>query len=207
MDPNFGLLSRYHDMSSRLAAASDTQRYTDTSRLHGELARHVLPSTPTTLPYPLSNTHNNMAILEQSRALTTLPLSGGPSTSTPYPLVSPHSVLGSIAPQSTLAPSSYLASSPVLSSSFLYPTIYNNPGPSQYQPNVYIHTNEGRTLELLGAQQQQQPALTPPPPQLSAITRDRNHEDTKPKQAVPMDSVRDPSAGHHEPGDPVWRPY
>ena len=199
LDQSLGLLSRYQNIHELSRLAADT-RYSE---------RHMLPQSPT---YPLSSTHTNMAILEQSRALTTLPLSGVSTGSTPYPLVSP---LSSIPPQNTLAPTPYLASSPVLSGSFLYPGIYNNPNPSQY-----VHTNEGRTLELLGAGQQQgadvtrsQTTLsTPPAPQFSAIGRDREQE-LKQKAAVAaaaagqLEGHRDPSQAAPDAGDPVWRPY
>ncbi len=176
----------------------------------------VFPSSPTlSMSYPGSN--SNLAILEQSRAaLTTLPL---PVTHSNY---AAHGFLSSgVSPPNTITSASYLASSPtsVLSTSFLYPHLYTNPSASQYNPNIYIHTTEGRTLELLenrhgdtnSRQQGGRTSLTPPSAQHMSTNKGVEEQH---KVMVPLGTREASMPGHpHHPGphdnDPssVWRPY
>ena len=170
--------------------------------------RQLLPSSPT-LSYPMTNSHANMSLLEQGRALTTLP---GRTSSFP---LSPHGMLSTVG-QSTLAPSSYLASSPVISRSFIYPNLYANPPVSQYQPNMYLQTNEGRTIELLGSQtgdaSRGRSALTPPVTQSTGslhTTDDKSKAHLPVIHHMPPAPSRDPSSLEPHDNDPssVWRPY
>ena len=166
--------------------------------------RHMLQSS-SSFSYPSSN--SNIGILEHSRPMTTLPMSVSHNN---YPVVSPHGFLSSSVNPPTTIPgsSSYLTGSPsaaVLPTSLLYPHLYPNTSSSSYNPNIYIHTNEGRTLELLGGSDPSSRiprCLTPPPPQLQpALPLDSD------KQAVHGQHSRHPA--HGQDGDPssVWRPY
>ena len=185
------------------------------------------PSSP---PFTLPGSQSNLAILGESRALTTLPL---PVTHGSYPLMSPHSLFAGTSPTTTLgSASSYLASSPtMLSTSFLYPHLYSgSPSQSQYQ---YL---EGRAIEGskdLGSSRARL-SLTPPseslkmdttPPdnrslkadqQQMSVTRNVLLPEALPPQTTTAALSRDPIGGplgplapHHDNGDPssVWRPY
>ena len=130
--------------------------------------RHMLPPTPTfssSFSYPSSN--SNLDMLDPTRVVSTtisLPSSHPGS----YPLLSPthgRFTTNTSPTSSSLVPSSYIPSSPnaLLSAGFLYPHFY--PNPPNYQPGVFLHTSEGRTIEVLGSRSVPGPgrSLTPPP--------------------------------------------
>ncbi|KAK3583910.1 hypothetical protein CHS0354_033688 [Potamilus streckersoni] len=110
---------------------------------------HTLGSTSLNVPYPASS--SNLAILEESRAITTLSLPSNHPTSS-YPML-PADMFGPInqAP-TTMTASSYLPGSPssVLPPSFIYPHLYSSS--SQYQSGLYMPPGEVRTYEILGSQ-------------------------------------------------------
>ncbi|KAL3882375.1 hypothetical protein ACJMK2_028727 [Sinanodonta woodiana] len=110
---------------------------------------HTLGSTSLNVSYPASS--SNLAILEESRAITTLPLPSNHPTSS-YPMLSAD-MFGPInqAP-TTMTTSSYLPGSPssVLPPSFIYPHLYGSS--SQYQSGLYMPPGEVRTYEILGSQ-------------------------------------------------------
>ncbi len=186
------------------------------SRFSSDPRQSLLPAS-SNLSYTASNT--NMAILEQSRSLTTLPL---PTTPSAYPLISSN-MLGSIThPSSSIAPSSYLPSSPtVLSSGLLYSSLYPTGSGSQYQPNLYIHTTEGQTLELLGGGSGSNPrsrlSMTPPALPSTTTTGQAELDELKPKVHAGADVTSHNALSlpashhstHHDSSDPssVWRPY
>ena len=209
----------------------DIQRYSST---HHQPSDTRFPSEarfPSSPPFTLPGSQSNLAILGESRALTTLPL---PATHGSYPLMSPHSLFAGTSPTTTLgSATSYLASSPtMLSTSFLYPHLYSgSPSQSQYQ---YL---EGRALEGskdLGSTRSRL-SLTPPseslkmdttPPDNRSLKDDQHHmavtrtgllPESLPPQTTSAALPRDhpiggplgPLAPPHDNGDPssVWRPY
>ena len=169
----------------------------------------MLPSSPPTYPAPFgvtATTHSNMAILEQSRALSSLPRSG-------YQLLSP--LLDGAPPPPAYLPA---PSSAILPSALLYPHLYPNTtactpitAPSistsaQYRPNVLVQA-EGRTFELLGS------APPPPPPPLATYPYPlsgmaETKRENKNKDAL-YDSRQGAPRDDDSPPDPntVWRPY
>lgn len=208
----------------------DIQRYSATQSADSRFPSD--PRFPSSPPFTLPGSQSNLAILGESRALTTLPL---PVTHGSYPLMSPHSLFAGSSPTTTLgSASSYLASSPtMLSTSFLYPHLYSgSPSQSQYQ---YL---EGRAIEGskdLGSTRSRL-SLTPPSDSLKMDTtqhdtrslKEQEHqqmavtrtgllpESLAPPQTTAASLPRDPIghplgplAPHHDNGDPssVWRPY
>lgn len=174
--------------------------------------RHMLQSS-SGFSYPSSN--SNLGLLEPSRSLTTLSM---PVTHNNYPVMSPHGFLSSsVNPPTTLpGTSSYLAASPstaVLPTSLLYPHLYSNTSASSYNPNIYIHTSEGRTLELLGSEAASRipRSLTPPQlqPALAMETNKQSVHGQQPHKAEHGMHSRHPPGGPGQDPDPssVWRPY
>ena len=171
--------------------------------------RPVFPSSP---PFTYTGpTNSNMTILEQSRALTTLPL---PVTHSSYPIISHHGLFGSSgSPTSTLPSGSLLNTSPtaMLPTSFLYPHLYTPSTPSQY--STYIHTSEGRTLEILGSgrdvtRSSLRGQLTPPPSQGADESHHHHHHHKDASQTVhhPPPPHQPNHEDHPDPAS-VWRPY
>ena len=186
-------------------------------------------------PFNLQGASNsNLTILEQSRALSTLPLPVNPSS---YPL-SPHSLFAGTNPSTTLGTAtSYLASSPtMLSTSFLYPHLYSgSPTQAQYQylEGSRATIDSSKSLDLLSNRQdlgsvRSRLSLTPPSDALKMDTsppKDQQQlqatrapvgllpEGIPPQTTASALPLRDPSAPHgplgHDNGDPssVWRPY
>ena len=159
--------------------------------------RSLLPSNAS-FSYP-GNTQTNLAILQESRSLTTHSVT---STNNYHPLLSPHSLLqGTTNASNTLATPSYLPTSPttVFGSMSLYNQFYPSAQTtsSQYNHGVYIHTTEGRTLELLGNSAQnlrRACAITPVTSSSQQDDKDKSH------MRLPHEPIEDV----HE---SVWRPY
>ena len=193
LDPSISLLPRYQGISSDL-------RLPETRLQDPRLGEHrgVLQSSP---PFSYQGTsNNNMAILEQSRALSTVSL---PVNHSNYPIISPHGLFGSSNPVTTLS-STYLPSSPNLSSAFLYSHLYSTASATNYQPGMYVQTSEGRTLELLGGDRvndgNRQRTMTPSTG-LPALTA--------PQVTESLDPQKNTLLNLHDNTDPtgVWRPY
>lgn len=193
-------------------------------------ARAMLPSSPSFLQ-PTSN--SNLAILEQSRSLTTLSM---PTPHTGYPIMSPHGFFGTVSPTSLT--SSYLSTSPStgLPSSFLYPPLYGSSGSSnqnvpQQPPTSTLPPQYGAQqgpadtrYDLMGpltadrrSQQemvgQRSRPLAAPEGTTNGTSRDDTNEN---KDNLGILTTRDPNATvsnplsvshHHDNGDSVWRPY
>ncbi|XP_067676841.1 uncharacterized protein [Haliotis asinina] len=182
---------------------------------------------PQTLPYTVSS--SNLSILEESRAISTLPLAVTHGT---YPGMTPHEFFSSINPPSSIAAAaSYLAGSPprVLPPTFLYPHLYSS-SPQQYQTRLYLPTGEVRTYEVLGQRPSDLPPKVEKPTPVSPSSRlalegpiarpvrdvelteegtgssdssrdiPPRHEDSESSKSSPR------RPGHDEPA-PVWRPY
>lgn len=168
-------------------------RYQGMSELRFPSDARLPPSPSSFPPYPGCTSHSNMAILEQSRALSTLSLPVSRST---YPIISPHNLLGS--PPNT-APS-YLNPSPsaTLPSSFLYPHLCSSQAAGQYSPY------EGRSLDFLNPTRLASPA----PPAGTYLQQPGLHD---PKEEKPREQqlfgLHTPDS--HDGGDQgsVWRPY
>lgn len=168
-------------------------RYQGMSELRFPSDPRLPPSPSSFPPYPGCTSHSNMAILEQSRALSTLSLPVSRST---YPIISPHNLLGS--PPNT-APS-YLNPSPsaTLPSSFLYPHLCSSQAAGQYSPY------EGRSLDFLNPTRLASPA----PPAGTYLQQPGLHD---PKEEKPREQqlfgLHTPDS--HDGGDQgsVWRPY
>ncbi|XP_064614352.1 runt-related transcription factor 1-like isoform X2 [Liolophura sinensis] len=137
------VLPRYQGLSSL--------RFTDhpISESRYTEPRHILPPPPPpaaashSLTYPTSR--SNLEILEESRAISTLPLGVSHSN---YPVISPHDIFSSMNPPTTMP--SYISSSQagVLPPTFLYPHLYSTA--PQYQTSLYLPSGEVRTYEILG---------------------------------------------------------
>ena len=223
LDSTLGFLPKYSGgLSTELRLPNP--RYPDTRLpVTADIRHGLLPTSPTY--HPVTNSHSNMSILEQSRALSTLPM----NVSQSYSLISPHSLLSSVnPPPCTLGSPSYLASSPTLSS-FLYPHSYptgTTAAAQTQQANFYIHTTEGRTLELLGGStvdSRSRPTITPPHAPTTAMlhlpmdTQQVTTEASGNKQKAHLlsggevssrDSLQ--SVQHstpHQDDASVWRPY
>jgi hypothetical protein len=220
LDSSLGLLPKYS-----VALSTDLRmpnpRYPDTRLPVTTDIRHGLLNTSPTY-HPVTNSHSNMAILEQSRALSTLPL----NVSQSYSLISPHSLLSSVNP-----PPNTLGSPTLLSSSFLYPHSYPSSTTSlpTQQANFYIHTTEGRTLELLGggggSSVDVRSRMTLTPPQATSTLQQHLPMDTQQtttnagKQKAhllsggevvsrdSLQSVQHSTPGPHQDDSSVWRPY
>lgn len=108
------------------------------------VASHLFPSTHS-MAYPSSN--SNLAILEESRAISTLAL---PSTHSNYPIISHREIFNTINPTNTISASPYISGSPsaVLPTTFLYPHLYSSS--PQYQSSFYMPTSDVRNYEILG---------------------------------------------------------
>ncbi|XP_074656575.1 uncharacterized protein LOC141909828 [Tubulanus polymorphus] len=118
-------------------------------------ARHLdsLYSSPST-GLSFSHSTSNMAILEQSRSLTTLHLPA--SHHSPFPVLSPHTFFPTTTPTETslassfpLSPSFFSSPTPVLSPSFLYPQIY--PSSPQQHTGVSGDLFQNRTSPTEGS--------------------------------------------------------
>ncbi|XP_041351797.1 uncharacterized protein LOC121370556 isoform X2 [Gigantopelta aegis] len=180
---------------------------------------------PQTIPYTASS--SNLSILEESRAISTLP-GALPVTHSSYPLISPHEFFTSINPPIT---ASYLAGSPshVISPTFLYPHLYSSAAHDQYQTRVYLPSGEVRTYEVLGPRctdipiRVEKPVPLPVPSRLaleshssssSSSSRPAKDEDVVTNSSPSHEVARgDPNRkssprrqGHEEPAT-VWRPY
>lgn len=136
LDPQVSLvLPRYPDV--RISDPRIQDSFTEASR-------RLFTSSHNVQPYPSNN--SNLAILSESRNITTLPM---PVSHSNYPMITTHELLAGINPPTTMA-ASYLPGSPsaLIPPSFLYPHLYSSP--SQYQTNLFLPTGEVRTYEVLG---------------------------------------------------------
>lgn len=130
------------------------------------VASHLFPSTHS-MAYPSSN--SNLAILEESRAISTLAL---PSTHSNYPIISHREIFNTINPTNTISASPYISGSPsaVLPTTFLYPHLYSSS--PQYQSSFYMPTSDVRNYEILGQRsdipgRSDRPSLTASPAHLA----------------------------------------
>ena len=108
--------------------------------------RHLNPSS-LNVPFPPTSS-TNLAILEESRAIPTLPLTSNSHNSS-YTMLSAD--LFNITPPASLSTSSFnLPGSPqtVLPTSLLYPHLYSSQ--QNLQSSVILPTGEVRTYEILG---------------------------------------------------------
>lgn len=183
--------------------------------------QHHIFATTHPLPYPSSS--SNLAILEESRAITTLALPVTHHGS--YPMITAHNILNTA---TTLASSPYLGSSPpsVIPSSFLYPPLYSTS--PQYQTSLYLPSGEVRTYEILGQRATDIPMRVERPLNLSptrlsidshahSLREEAEHarSDQTRDTVQPMDTtetrrqsprISGHAAASSESGS-VWRPY
>ena len=226
--------SRLHMEPPRMGLDLLAPRYQGIGDLRLPEPRHMLPSSPSFSLQPTSN--SNLAILEQSRSLTTLSMA--PTTHS-YPLMSPHGFFSSVSPTSLT--SSYLTSSPSaaaggLPSSFLYPQLYGGSGNQGMQQTSNLQfggtANNNITpahpqnptgaadtrFDMLTTQQTDRRSADP------NVTRGRLPEDANMtargapngNKDLGILTTRDPNSTtnqlqpvshHHDNGDSVWRPY
>ena len=108
--------------------------------------RHLNPSS-LNVPFPATSS-TNLAILEESRAISTLPLSSNSHNSS-YSMLSAD--LFGMNPPASLSSSSFISGSPqssVIPTGLLYPHLYSSP--PNLQSSVILPTGEVRTYEILG---------------------------------------------------------
>ena len=165
-------------------------RYQGMSELRFPADPRLPPSPSSFPPYTGCTPHSNMAILEQSRALSTLSL---PVTRNTYNIISPHNLLGS--PPNT-APS-YLNPTPTpatLPSSFLYPHLSQ----SQYPPY------DGRSLDFLSPSR-----LASPAPPSGAYLQPGLHDpkDAEKPRDQQLFGLHTPEPHDGSDQGSVWRPY
>lgn len=218
LDPQVSLvLPRYPDV--RISDPRIQDSFTEASR-------RLFTSSHNVQPYPSNN--SNLAILSESRNITTLPM---PVSHSNYPMITTHELLAGINPPTTMA-ASYLPGSPsaLIPPSFLYPHLYSSP--SQYQTNLFLPTGEVRTYEVLGQRSGDIPMrierpLSPGPrlslegpPTHRQLIRDDSEErlrlETARNTIQPMDAqtqgngspIRSTENGTtHSDTVGVWRPY
>ena len=109
--------------------------------------RHLNPAS-INVPFPPASS-TNLAILEESRAISTLPLSSNSHHNSSYSMLSAD--LFSMNPPASLSSSSFsISGSPqsVLPTGLLYPHLYTSP--QNLQSSVILPTGEVRTYEILG---------------------------------------------------------
>lgn len=107
------------------------------------------PINPSSLSVPFATTSSNLAILQESRALSSLTSVGNSGQSNTYPMLS-SDLYSSLNPQSQLSSSFSIPTSPQLSSSFIgYPPLHHTAG-QNLQNSIHLPTGEVRTYEILG---------------------------------------------------------
>lgn len=105
--------------------------------------RHLNSSI--SVPFP--STSSNLAILEESRAISTLSNTG---SNTYTPMLS-SDIYSPMNTQSSLSSSFTIPVSPQLSSGFLYPHLHSAGAPQNIQNSIYLPDGEVRTYEILGS--------------------------------------------------------
>ncbi|XP_045196266.2 runt-related transcription factor 2-like isoform X3 [Mercenaria mercenaria] len=102
-----------------------------------------------TISVPFASTSTNLAILEESRAISTLANPTNTGSNTYTPMLS-SDLYNSMNPQSTLASSFTIPVSPQLSSGFIYPHLHSSGAQQNLQNSIYLPDGEVRTYEILG---------------------------------------------------------
>lgn len=139
-------------------------------------SRHIFPTSRTIGYQPSSS---NLAILEESRAISTLTHSTIHSN---YPLISPD-YFRLINPPSSI-PS--MPTSSVLTPAFLYPHLYSSP--PQNRSSLYLSAGEGRTYEILGQRSSDIPVRVDRGSVISSHRSiDSSHRMTEPSHRVLVD--------------------
>lgn len=105
-----------------------------------------LNSSSLSVPFPTSS--SNLAILEESRALSSLPITNTAPVNSSYQMLS-SDLFNSMNQQSNLGSSFGIPSSPQLHGGFIYPHLYG--GSQNLQTSFHIPTGEVRTYEILGS--------------------------------------------------------
>lgn len=139
---------RYPERSS-LSLMLPTRFQTTTSDIRFSDQRFPEPiGLNSSLSVPFATSSSNLAILEESRAISTLsnPANTGSNT---YQMLS-SDLFNSINTQSSIGSSFTIPASPQLTSGLFYPHLHSGT-PQNLQNSIYLPTGEVRTYEILGS--------------------------------------------------------